>query len=359
MALGFVLLSGCNTSSMEEGEVLPPGEGLAWQYPGDEGIENDPQVIFVENFEMGELEDLETKWGYMSNRDGKVLSFSEDIPSGSAGTRSIQMTATRGENEGGELYKTFDEGWDKVHLRFYTKFAEDHGNYHHFVSLRGAVDPLPYPVGGAGDRPENHFSVTIEPSTHEVNTPGVTRHAPPGIWSFYTYWPEMRSWQSPEGEPDGRPNPYYGNTYQSKDPVDVPRDEWVAIEFMVKLNSSPEETDGEIALWIDGEPVAHFAPGTPVGYKTADRFRIDSDHENSAPFEGFRWRHDMNVKTNVLRLQHYVSRSAFERTQEYADNNPDYLINTEQATVWFDNVVMAKEYIGTMRQSDNEGISSR
>jgi len=44
-----------------------------------------------------------------------------------------------------------------------------------------------------------------------------------------------------------------------------------------------------------------------------------------------------------------VSGTSFDRTQEYADNNPEYLINTDQATVWFDNVVMATEYIGPMK----------
>jgi hypothetical protein len=56
----------------------------------------------------------------------------------------------------------------------------------------------------------------------------------------------------------------------------------------------------------------------------------------------------MDVKINVLRLQHYVSGRVFDRSQDYADKNRDYLINTKQATVWFDNVVMAKTYIGPM-----------
>ncbi|MEX1135612.1 MAG: hypothetical protein WEB89_01840 [Balneolales bacterium] len=354
MVCGVLFLTGCGNSVQNEEEV-PIGKGLAWQYPGDEGIEKDPEVVFAENFEAGDLEDLEGKWGFMSNSDDKVMLFSDDIPAGSAGMRSLQMTATRGENEGGELYKTFEQGWDKIYLRFYTKFAEDHGNYHHFVALRGFDDPLPYPMGGAGDRPENHFSVTIEPSIHEINTPETIRHSPPGIWSFYAYWPEMHSWQSIEGEPDGRPNPYYGNRFQPTEPAVVPRGEWVAIEVMLKLNSSAEKSDGEVALWIDGDPVIHFKPGTPEGYMTSDRFRIDPDGPDAEPFEGFRWRHDMNVKTNVLRLQHYVSDSAFSKTQEFADDNPDYLINTKQATVWFDDVVMAKEYIGTMRKASGTG----
>jgi hypothetical protein len=110
----------------------------------------------------------------------------------------------------------------------------------------------------------------------------------------------------------------------------------------------PKKSDGEAALWINGKPVVHFAPGIPKGYFSSDRFHNHPDHPDAAPFNGFRWRHDMDVKINVLRLQHYVSGRVFDRSQDYADKNRDYLINTKQATVWFDNVVMAKTYIGPM-----------
>jgi hypothetical protein len=338
---GILLLTGCNTSRFGETDI-PPGQGIAWLYPGDEGIDNHPSVVFADNFETGDLGDIEARWGHMSNRDGKVMSFSNDVPEGSAGTRSLQMTATRGENAGGELYKTFNPGWDTIYLRFYTKFARDHGVHHHFVALRGSKDPLPYPIGGAGSLAENRFSVTIEPTRWQ--------QGPPGIWQFYAYWPEMRSWQTVEGKPDGRPNPYYGNSFLPEEPFVIPRDQWISVEFMVILNTSPEAMDGEVALWIDGEPVVHFAPGTPMGYWRNDSFRNDPSHANAVPFEGFRWRHDMDVKINVLRLQHYISGTSFDRTQEYSDNNPGYLINTKQATVWFDNVVMATEYIGPVRR---------
>jgi len=115
---------------------------------------------------------------------------------------------------------------------------------------------------------------------------------------------------------------------------------------MLKLNSSPETQDGEMALWIDGEQIVHFAPETPEGVWVADRFLNDPDHPDSKPFEGFRWRYDMDVMINVLRLQHYISDSSFNQSEAYANEHPDYLINLEQATVWFDDIVMATEYIG-------------
>lgn len=329
---------------------LPSGPGLSWRHPGDVAIEHDPKVVFAENFEEGGVEDLEAKWGYINNRDGKVMAFSDDAPEASFGERSLKVTATRGENAGGELYKTFDSGWDKIYLRFYTKFAEDHGEEHHFVALRGFKNPLPYPVGDAGKLADDYFGVTVEPATNERNAYPTIKHAPPGIWQFYAYWPEMRSWQTEEGVPDGRPNPYYGNTIQPEDPCKIPRGKWICVEFMVKLNSSSEAHDGELALWIDGKPVLHLAPGTPRGYWSRDQFRNDPEHPSAEIFDGFRWRTDNDVKINVLRLQHYVSGTAFGNSERYANENPGYLINTQQATVWFDHVVMATEYIGPIKE---------
>jgi hypothetical protein len=345
---GFLLLTGCNTSGTASIDV-PGGQGIAWLYPGDDGIGNHPGVVFADNFETGDIEDLKARWGHMSNRDGRVMSFSDDVPEGSSGRRSLQMTATRGENVGGELYKTFDGGWDTIYLRFYTKFTEDHGFQGHFVALRGAKNPLPYPTGGAGQKPENHFSVTMEPKIHEVNSSPSVRHVPPGIWQFYAYWPEMHSWQTPEGKPDGRPNPYYGNVFQPLKPAIAERGKWISVEFMVRLNSSPEESDGEMAFWIDGVPMVHFAPGSTAGYWRSGSFRNDPGHPDALPFEGFRWRHDMDVKINVLRLQHYMSEGTFSNSAAYAETNPDHLIDAKRTTVLFDNVVMAREYIGPLR----------
>jgi hypothetical protein len=42
---GTLLLSGCNFSGYEKNEI-PPGQGIAWLYPGDEGIEDHPGVVF-------------------------------------------------------------------------------------------------------------------------------------------------------------------------------------------------------------------------------------------------------------------------------------------------------------------------
>ena len=325
-------------------EPLPEGPGLAAKYPGDAGIAADPAVVFAENFEEGAIEELGQRWHNVSNKDGKVLAFHDSVPSASSGKRSLQMTATRGENSGGHLFKVLRPGRDRLFLRFYVKFAADNGFNHHFVSLGGEIDPPPYPVGRAGLRPANTWNTGIEPAG---------AFPPPGIWHFYTYWPEMRSWQNP----DGTGTSFYGNDFQPKEPVAVPRDQWIPVEIMVKMNSSPEEHDGEQAFWIDGKLAARFAPGSVTGYWLRDIFRIDQ--EKGQPFEGFRWRQDMRLNVNKLWLSHYVSETAFERSGKYATGHPDFKVNTQTNTVWFDDLVVSAEYIGPIQTAATASISTR
>ena len=327
-------------------EGLPEGTGLAAKYPGDNGIENDAAVVFAENFEIESLDSLAARWQDISNKDLKVLFLSGDVPPGSAGTRSLEVTATRGENSGGHLFKVLDPGCDRLFLRFYVKFAADYGFNHHFVSLGGAVNPPPYPLGGAGLRPENSFTTGIEPAASSATHYPWTGYDPPGIWHFYTYWPEMRSWENM----DGTGTSFYGNNFEPAEPVVVPRDRWVCVEIMVKMNSSPEETDGEQALWIDGKLAMHYGPGTMVGRWVRDSFFLDGDE----PFEGFRWRRDMLVNVNKLWLLHYVSEDAFSRTEAYARSHPEFPVNTDRATVWFDDIVAATEYIGPIWDGSEE-----
>lgn len=344
LATGMVAASACAQAE------LPEGEGLAAKYPGDAGIDQDPDVVFVENFEQGSLEGVKSRWGFGRFLD--VMALVDDVPEHSAGQRSLRMTASPS-REGVELYKAFDEGWDAIFLRFDVKFADDYGQNHHFVALRGYKDPEPWPMGGSSARPEDGFSVTIEPSRHYHNLlPEDVSFSPPGNWNFYAYWPEMRSWQTPSGDTDGRPSPYYGNGFSPDQPQIVERGRWSTMEIMVKMNSTPDSYDGELALWVDGERAAHFYKGGPEGYFQREKFRVDPDHPDAEPFEGFRWRKDMDVNVNVLRLQNYVSERTFNSVARYVEEHPDFQANTEEATVHFDDVVMATQYIGPIVAED-------
>lgn len=328
--------------------ALPEGPGLAARYAGDSGITGDPAVVFVEDFRSGAVAELRARWSDISNKDGKVLAFAEDVPGGSASPWSLRMTATRDVDSGGHLYRTFEPGYDRLFLRFYVKFAPDAGFNHHFVSLGGELDPPKHATGRAGLRPVDRWNSGIEPMPATGHADH-TQYAPPGIWHFYTYWPEMHSWQSEDGKAtNDNGKAYYGNNFEPKDPVVVPRGEWVCVEMMVKMNSSPDAYDGEEAMWINGKLAGRFATGTMRGTWFKDQFRVDPEGK---PFEGFRWRTNDKVKVNKLWLSHYVSsEAAFPRTEKYAAAHPDFKVNTHQQTVWFAGVVAATEYIGPLGQ---------
>ncbi len=346
---------------------LPSGEGLAARYPGDIGIENDPSVFFVERFESASIESLSSKWTHILNRDGKVLSFTRDVPCGSpSGSSSIKMVATRvpGQVEsGGHLFTVFRPGYEEVYARYYAKFLDNHGCNSHFVQLAGAVNPPDYPIGTAGQRFDTEFCTGIEPDTLRSISTGFAPETsgdekrkkilPPGIWATYTYWPDMHSWQTREGKPDGRPKPYYGNHMPPEKYIPVERDKWICIEFRIKLNSHPDKSDGEQTFWINGELAGHWGPGYPKGYWEYDFFYPDPDNPESAPFEGFRWRAAKGelfhgTLINKFWLQHYITENCFAMNEKYARLNPDYPINTSSATVLFSHIVLATKYIGPM-----------
>jgi hypothetical protein len=321
---------------------LPQGYGISARHPGDAGIEKDPAVVLAESFAVKDLSDLRARWSDVGNEKGKALLLDTVTPPGSEGKHSLRVTATRGENSGGSVFTVLKPGYDRLFLRFYVKFAKDYGFDHHFCSLSGEYNPPPYPVGRAGLRPENTWGTGIEPTTSSPQTYPWKEFAPPGIWHFYTYWPEMRSWQHDDGTGDS----FFGNDFEPVQPVVAPRDKWICVEIMVKMNATPETTDGEQAMWIDGKLVGRFGPGTP-GYWHRDTFHNQGG--KAKPWEGFRWRHDPRVNVNKVKLENYVSDSAFEKSEAYAKAHPDFLINTKQATVWFANVVVSKEYVGPIK----------
>ena len=324
---------------------VPEGPGLAARYPGDVGMGKDAAVVFTENFESPDVSGLKDHWSTLGNTE-EALSVSEDVPSASTGKHSIRVTAKRGKNAGGYLYKVLQPGYDELYARIYVKFAPDYGFDHHFCSLGGEIDPKPWPVGRAGLKPADYFGTGIEPTTALMHTYPPKTFSPPGFWHFYTYWPEMHSWQTVEGASDGRPNAYYGNNFSPAEPTFAPRGEWICLEWMVKLNSSPEKSDGAQRFWVNGKLIGNWGPGTVNGYWVRENFRAVPGDPQCKPFEGFRWRTNMQLNINKFKLENYVSDTAFENGDKYRAEHPEFLMNDKENTCWFDDVVVAREYIG-------------
>jgi hypothetical protein len=80
-----------------------------------------------------------------------------------------------------------------------------------------------------------------------------------------------------------------------------------------------------------------------------ENFRTIPGDPQSKPFEGFRWRTSMQVNINKFKLENYVSDTAFENGDKYRAEHPEFLMNDKENTCWFDDVVVAKEYIGPIQ----------
>lgn len=318
----IVLCLACSLTPALGQSTLPEGPGLAARYPGDIGLARDPAVLFAEDFEEGDLAAVARRWEDVNNKNGEVLSLSEDVPPSSSGKHSILMTGNIARNFGGHLYVRIPPV-DQAYLRFYTRFAPDFQYEHHFVWLGGHNPSTRWPWPRAGMRPEGNerVSVGIEPSGMNGRCP------PPGAWVFYNYWVDMKI---------SADNKYWGNCIRLPEPPQVPVDRWQCVEIMVKLNSAPDQADGELALWLDGKRVMHVYKGVPRALWSGLGFVVVD--EGGTPFEGFRWRTDNALKLNYLWLEHYV-------TEENLRRNKVAVINPI-SRVWFDDVVVARSYIG-------------
>lgn len=271
--------------------TLKHGKGIAASYPGDAGIEGDPRVMFVEDFEEDTLDALWQRWETVGGREGQ--SFTPDVPPGSDGKHSLLMEREKG--WGPQLYcrlknKSGGWGYDQVFARYYVKFDPDCGEIHHFgTCLGGNNPPTPWPMVNAGHRTDGakSFWSGIEPDGSKW------------VWDYYTYWCEMRG-SPPRGQT-------WGNSFIRDPNLKVEKGRWICVEQMIQLND-PNDTNGEQALWIDGKLVSHLGKGFPNGLWTYDKFTPDQGGqgvrwddkkagperfevpEGGAPFEGFRWR---------------------------------------------------------------------
>lgn len=332
LALLLLVCSGASAQGAEDDTQieLPQGDaGIAAEYPGDARIETDARVIFAEDFEQAaSVGALRKRWDEVKNAG--IISLSEDVPPASGGSRSLMMTHVGGESNGGHLYRRLRPGYKKLHVRFYVKFDPQCAPIHHFFHVGGYNPPTRWPQGGAGVRPRGHERLTT----------GVEPFGNSWQWDYYTYWMEMRG-SPPRGQT-------WGNTFIRDPELKAERGKWVCAELMMKMNEPVTEHNGEMALWIDGKLVSHLGEGFPKGKWVYDKFTPNqggrcirwSDAKRGperfsvpaggAPFEGFRWRRDPRLELNFLWILLYITKAPQGHVSK----------------VWFDNIVVAKEYIG-------------
>lgn len=295
---------------------LPKGLGLAAKYAGDAGLAEDPSVIIIEDFEGGSLAALAearstktttgARWTSIAGAKGqdKTLAIVSDPARVHSGNYALKVLVTEASRESGNLFTRLKPGHDRLFGRFYIKFDKDYPYESHTgLSLKATTETVPWPMGKAGIVPRgvNRFGGMLEPE------PGDWK-SPPGFWCFYIYWHEMK----------GR----WGNVFQSEPPTPVVRDRWICCELMFKANSTPEARDGECAYWIDGKLRYH---GT-----------------------GFSWRTTNDLKLNSVHLHHYMNKNGQAWKHSQAPRRQ-----------WFDDVVIATEYIGPLVSPEAEGSDRR
>jgi hypothetical protein len=197
-------------------------------------------------------------------------------------------------NTGGGLTKWFEPS-NRLFIRFMVRFDENCDYVHHFCTLRANKSLQGKDrwsgFGGAGLRPagDERFSTALEPWGNWGRWPA------PGQWNFYSYWHEM------EASPDGK---FWGNAFRPATQPTIRKGEWINAEFMIQHNT-PGLADGEQAYWIDGELRGHW--------------------------RGINWRKSPGLQANAFTLESYVT----DRWTKNVTNIVD-----------FDNVVLAREYIG-------------
>ncbi len=306
-----------------------PETGIAGKYPGDRGIGKDPDVVFVENFDGGALDRVLKRWEHVKNKS--ILSISSDVPPGSADRKSLLMTHIGKKSNGAHISRRVLPGYDKLYCRMYVKFDPKCAYIHHFGTKLGGHNPSQKApgLGGAGTTPSGNkkFISGIEPGGRRW------------IWDYYTYWMEMRG-SPPRGQT-------WGNRFIRDPSLKVVRGRWICVELMMKMND-PGDRNGEMALWIDGRKVSELRKGFPVGTWTWASFRPGMKRNGirwskrarkgvpipgGKPFEGFRWRSVKKLNINFVCVQLYITKAPAGHVSK----------------VWFDNIVVARKYIGPIK----------
>ncbi len=332
MLAALVAVSGAAQAQESEGD-----QGIAARYPRDVGIEADPAVLFVERFEAT-LPEILSRWEDVQSESS--MSLTDDVPASSAGTASLLMHKTPGDGtNGAHLYRRIvpagGTGYERLYARMYLKIDSSADVIHHFgTNLGGNNPPTAWPMVSAGNQTDGDVSFWT----------GVEPYGDAWQWDFYTYWMEMRSWEND----DGSGTSFYGNAFLRDtadgnwDPIGpaVRRGEWVSVELMVQVNDLGQ-SNGEQAFWVDGQLVrddgqiiSHLGAGYPNGSWLRDKWSPDLGGE---PFEGYRWRTAADLLVNYVWLYVYTEEDSYD------------------IPVWYDDVVVATEYIGPLHTGAASG----
>ena len=289
--------------------------GLAARYPGDKNIGSDSAVILADDFESyNSPSEIKSKWDEVYQLPNiKIASEADNV---FGGTKALEFSLPISANEvANSLGKHLSPQRDTVFIRAYTKFDSGYavsGSNHDGLRL-SANYPGPGivpPSDGTG-----FFLFLVQNNVEGNFLPG---EAAPGYSHIYAYWPRQRSSFGDHWYPDGMVKPYDNNIGNDGEWVAFPsqypdfkpmanflpeRNRWYCYELMVHANT-PGQNNGEVKYWIDGKLISDFPN---LNIRSIDALKIDEAHI------GLQAKHSERVNKK-----------------------------------WYDNVVIATEYIGPM-----------
>ena len=284
---------------------LPEGFGLSALYPGDLGIENDSACVFSDNFENSlTLEKWDQEWANAGT--GKILQSAEKAHSGMNSYHAEMIRPNNIPSSIG-IRKFLEPGYDCLFFRYYAKYAPDADLYHGATHNAGSIcarlpGELHESYAGVYPNGSNLYTVVLDTWRPDTKTKS------PGNVAFYCYHIDQgHQWGDhffPSGNvlPGGRS--LFGEQFIPRPDFIPELNRWYCYEIMVQANT-PGKRDGRIAFWIDGKLMGDFP--------------------------NLRFREIENLKPNRVGFGLYTD------NQNISSN----------VTMWFDDVVVATEYIGS------------
>lgn len=320
-----------------EQQAMSGDSGIAAKYPLDAGIASDPDVLYADDFESYTAATKEQltapdHWtGVNWPNNLRLATDPAHQPPNTGSTKCMEMSLPISSKEVGTgITKEILPAQDLVYARMYQKFAPDFSCSGH----NGVRISARYPGSGTAPSEDGtgYFLFLLQNGM-------VTRDAtPPGPSHLYVYWPRQRyriigapvgrQWGDhwmPTGEAnpridaahlvgeDGQAVANRGEwvAFPSQYPDWKPMadftpltDRWYCVELMVRANT-PGQSDGEVKYWIDGELKGSYSH---LFMRSVADLKLDTVH----------------FMLHSMRTTH-VQRK------------------------WYDNVVIAKKYIGPVR----------
>lgn len=306
ISIFFLFNLGFNSPSSQVEKLVEGNNGIASKYPGDKNIEQDPNVIFADDFENSStVDDLLKKWEVLINKEH--ISIQEGVGNITGGSKSLQLRIPKQDvSLSTGISKLLSNTQDILFLRWYMKFDKEWYVPGESVHNGGSISSKYFDQGKATPGiPANGINKYLVNFENE-NSVGET----PGNMNVYVYWPEQGDIWGDHFFPSGKILPYshsrscentFGDRFESLPDFSPQTNRWYCYEYMVKANT-PGKRDGRIAMWIDGKLIADF-PNLRLRDTDdlkIDRFGLDLYIAKNSARENVKWHDNVVAATSYI-----------------------------------------------------------